>query len=40
MTEILEIEIADSMIMHYPIDVCESVQVMIDSDPAVIYVIL
>ena len=39
MTDILTIEIADSAVIHCPIDGRECVQVRID-DPVVIYVIL
>ena len=40
MKDILTIEIADSAVIHCPIDGCVSMQVMIDDDPVVIYVIL
>ena len=40
MTEILTIEMKDSTVIHCPIDGSEFIQVRIDGDPAVIYVIL
>lgn len=38
--DILTIEIKDSTVMHCPIDGREFIQVRIDGDPAIIYVIL